>query len=138
MIAFENMFRLEKSNTRSYENSDRTIWVSVAVEMSLSINKVSRSVYTMFDMLSDIGGLLGILVSVFAIMAGIWNYLAYDNFLVSRLFRVRRQSKPSKSAAVFDSPSFAQSSPIKVSLIPNFKEWFWAVCPCIHVCKRSR
>ena len=43
----------------------------------------------MFDMLSEIGGLSGILVSTFAIMTSIWNYLAYDNYLVSRLFIVR-------------------------------------------------
>ena len=58
--------------------------------MSLTVNQVERNVYTMFDMLSDIGGLSGILVSTFAILASIWNYLAYDNYLVSRLFTVRK------------------------------------------------
>ena len=60
--------------------------------MSLNLSQVERNVYTMFDMLSDIGGLSGILVSTFALMASIWNYLAYDNYLVSRLFIVRDEA----------------------------------------------
>ena len=51
----------------------------------------------MFDMLSDIGGLSGIFVSAFAIMASSWNYLAYDNYLVSHLYTVREASTNPKS-----------------------------------------
>ena len=89
MYESEDLFGLEQLADRSYEKADKSNWVSVTVEMSLSLNQVERNVYTMFDMLSDIGGLSGILVSAFAIMASIWNYLAYDNYLVSRLFVVR-------------------------------------------------
>ena len=41
-------------------------------------------------MLSDIGGLTGIVTIVFATISGTWNYNAFDNFMVSRLFKIKK------------------------------------------------
>ena len=90
MYENKGLFGLEKDIVQPYEDLNKSNWVSVTIEMSLKINQVERNVYTIFDMLSDIGGLSGILVSAFAIMVSIWNYLAYDDYLVSRLFTVRK------------------------------------------------
>ena len=91
MYGNRDLFGLKQISNRSYEGL-KSNWVSVTIEMSLNLNQVERNVFTMFDMLSDIGGLSGILMSVFAITASIWNYLAYDNHLVSHLFTVRSEA----------------------------------------------
>ena len=49
-----------------------------------------RKVYTIIDMLSDIGGLTGIIATMFGIMNATWNYNAFDNFMVSRLFKIKK------------------------------------------------
>ena len=86
----------------------------------------------MFDMLSDIGGLSGILVSAFAIMAGFWNYLAYDNYLVSHLYTVREASTNPETDCE------AETKLLKANLLPQFKEMLLAFSPCKCPCKRSR
>ena len=92
----------------------------------------------MFDMLSDIGGLSGIFVSAFAIMASSWNYLAYDNYLVTRLFTVR--AKESTGPADPEAHGEAETATLKTRGLPECKELFLAVCPCSKKfgCKRSR
>ena len=49
-------------------------WVSVSFEMDLSVMHIERQLYTVFDMLSDVGGLLGILTTIAAVLNAIWNY----------------------------------------------------------------
>ena len=48
---------------RSYEEPTK-IWQAVTFEMDLSILQIERKVYTVFDMLSDVGGLTGILAII--------------------------------------------------------------------------
>jgi hypothetical protein len=42
------------------------------------------------DLISDIGGLQGIIVSIFSIFIGMLNFSFFDNFLVSKLFKVQK------------------------------------------------
>jgi hypothetical protein len=55
-----------------------------------------RDVYTFFDMISDIGGLQGILFSFVAAFLGIVNYNFLQNYMVSKLFRVERKDLTSQ------------------------------------------
>ena len=52
----------------------------------------SRSRYTAFDMLSDVGGLSVMLAHIFAIFLAVWNYNVVENFMVARLFRIKTPS----------------------------------------------
>ena len=81
------LFRVEKYDTIPYEKFDDT-WVSVTVNRDLDITAYERKVYTFVDALSDIGGLKAILFSVLAVLSSTWNYNAFDNFMVSRLFKI--------------------------------------------------
>ena len=45
--------------------------------------------YTTFDMLSEVGGLLGIMIIFSRGVIAIWNFNSFDNFLVSRLFKIK-------------------------------------------------
>ena len=58
--------------------------------MDLNMMNYERQVLTIFDMLSDIGGLTGIIATVFGILNAAWNFNAFDNFMVSRLFKIKK------------------------------------------------
>lgn len=50
-------------------------------------NKVSRAVYTYFDVLGNVGGLAGVLSGVAMFVSSIFTYQDSENVLVSQLFR---------------------------------------------------
>ena len=60
--------------------------------MDLSMREYERKHYTFFDYLSDIGGLTGMLIPVFSIILKIWNYNSFDNYVASRLFKIKKPS----------------------------------------------
>ena len=56
-----------------YELPDN-VWISVTIERDRDLIERERYIYTLFDFLSDIGGLAGILVPLFAIITDLWNF----------------------------------------------------------------
>ena len=56
------LFSFNRRDSLPYEESDDT-WIMVTVEMDPNLMMYERSVYTFFDLLSDIGGLNGILMT---------------------------------------------------------------------------
>ena len=58
--------------------------------MNLNVMQYERQVYTIFDMLSDVGGLIGIMMSLLGFICAWWNYNQFDNFMVSRLFKIKK------------------------------------------------
>ena len=91
-----DLFTVKKVDTLPFEMPDK-FWVSVSFEMDLNMMHFERKLYTVFDMLSDVGGLLGILVTITAVFSGMWNFQALDNFMVSRLFKIKRPKEPIKT-----------------------------------------
>jgi len=59
--------------------------------MDLNMMHYERNVLTIFDMLSDIGGLTGIIATIFSIICAAWNYNAFDDFMASRLFKIKKR-----------------------------------------------
>ena len=55
--------------------------------MDKDVDSVERSVYNLFMLLGDVGGLYGIFVSIAATLLGILNYQKFDNLLAADLFR---------------------------------------------------
>ena len=53
---------------------DDSNWLSVTIEMDLSRVDYSRTRYTAFDLLSDVGGLSGMLASIFSVFMAAWNF----------------------------------------------------------------
>ena len=54
--------------------------------MSLDQTLIERTGYTITDILSDVGGLQGALVSGISFILSILNYKNLDNYMVSKLF----------------------------------------------------
>ena len=82
-----SIFRFGAEPTRPYEK-DYDVQLDIQIEMNLNQLQIARDGYTLLDFFSDIGGILGIFVSASAIFLTIWNYNNFDNYLVSKLYRV--------------------------------------------------
>ena len=69
-------------------------WLSVTVEMDLNIMEFARSRYTILDLLANFGGFIGIWGKIFAFIMTAWNFHALDNYMVSRLYKMRAGEEP--------------------------------------------
>ena len=86
-----DVFKLTRKELLPYEKRDNT-WISVTVEMNLNLMTYERSLYTLFDLLSDVGGLSGILFTMFGAVITLWNFNSLNNLLVSDLFNFKTPS----------------------------------------------
>ena len=125
----DDLFTVRKYDVIPFEMPDK-FWVSVTFEMDLNVTHIERKLYTVFDMLSDVGGLLGILTSIAVLLNAIWNYQAFDNFMVSRLFKIK---KPKEEIDEF-TDFYSQSEYIKLSVAPNLLKWLLTFVPKPCLC----
>ena len=88
-ININNIFRLKKQDVLPYEKEDNT-WLSVTIERNLDIMHYERSVYTMLELISDVGGFNGALILLLALLSQIWNFNNFENFMVTRLFKIKK------------------------------------------------
>ena len=91
MFEDSKVFKLEQFPTRSYEK-DYVTQMDITIEMNLNQLIIERVVYSSLDFLSDIGGVLSILVSTGAIFCAVWNYRHLENYMVSRLFKLQTEN----------------------------------------------
>ena len=89
-VEYEDLFKLNQHNVLPYEKPD-DVWISVTIEMDLSLIAYERTLYTFFELLSDVGGLSGILVTIFTVIVSIWNFNSFENIMVSNLFKMRKR-----------------------------------------------
>ena len=88
--------------------------------MNMHLTVVERTGYTLLDVLSDVGGLQGILISGLALFLSIVNHSNLETYLVSKTFKFE--------AAV-----------LKTSQTENIKNAFIGILPkCMICCKKSR
>ena len=74
-------------------------WLGNILEYMFVVNRdlkvIERSGYTLLDLLSDIGGVQGILQSFFGMLVGILNYGYLDDSMVSKLYKYKPPVKKS-------------------------------------------
>ena len=131
MIRLNDLFKVNRMEKMPYEESDRVL-VTVTVEMDLTVNMYERQVYTIFQMLSDFGGLTTILGYLFFKLQGSWNYQSFDNFMVSRLFKVMKPRDEIQEEKSY----FRKSEFFKLSSTPNFRNIFG--CIPLRCCKAGQ
>ena len=78
----EGLFTIQPKSLLPYEKKD-SVWLSISLERSLHMKELSRTIYTAFDFVSDVGGLSGFMLGTFTIIVGIWNYNSFDNTMAS-------------------------------------------------------
>ena len=131
LTPIEDLFTLNKKEILPYEFKDQ-VWISVTIEMDLILKTYERTGYTLFDLLSDIGGLSGILMTFFTSFMAIWNYNSLDNLLVQSLFKTNKEDKERNGEFIKNSAENVEY--IKLSNYPNCKDLLWRILP--RSCRR--
>ena len=88
----KQIFKLDRLPQIPAEIYDWT-QMEISIEMNLNILSVNRSYYSLLDCLSDIGGILQVLLSGLAFCLLILNYQHMDNFLAVNLFRIGKEER---------------------------------------------
>ena len=103
-LEIEESFVWKQIRSIPYEFPD-AIHSAVAIELDLSLNTVERSVYTYVDLLSDVGGIQGIMVSTIALIVSYTSINSFDNYLVQKLYKFPEPTKgPDGEAAIKEVP----------------------------------
>ena len=84
----DSLFKVESMPIRSQEK-DLNVQMDIMIEMNLDMGLLARNGYTFIDVLSDIGGIQSILISVISILIGLFNYNHFDTYMAARLFKIR-------------------------------------------------
>ena len=87
-----NITTIRDYQSRSY-GSDDDIQVSIIYERDLDFHRVDREVYSILDWLGDVGGLYEALKIICGIFLSVVNFLQFENFLVSQLFKKESDDK---------------------------------------------
>ena len=81
------------------------------IERSLDVLKVERTVSTLTDLMSDVGGFFGLLVMFGRVFSRLWNFNSFNNFLVTRLYKViKPKEKIGEVTPYFDRSEFIQKN----------------------------
>ena len=111
--------------------------LDVTFELDLDRKFIIRKCYSFLDLLSDMGGMIGILMGFFSSVVGCFNFNNFDNYMVSRLFKVKKiDAKTNKSNSYFQRADF-----IDPSNYHNCLEYFIDKIPCLkryYCCKCCR
>ena len=68
-----SVFKIEMETERSYERDLETIQ-DIRIEMNRDLTRIVREGYTVLDWISDVGGMQGLLIKMFALFMAFWNF----------------------------------------------------------------
>ena len=88
----EEIFHIIPHQIRPYEHFNN-VHFSIAYEFDLNQYVISREVYNTLDWLGDVGGLKEALNVIGVVLLGLINFKSYDNFMVSKMYRVQTETK---------------------------------------------
>ena len=86
----DTVFRFNLEPFKSYEK-DYDVQVDITIEMDLNLTVIAREGYTILDWISDIGGMQGMLLGLIAFLVAIWNYNQFQNYMVTRLYKMEKK-----------------------------------------------
>ena len=64
--------------------------MDIIIEYNMNQIVIARDSYKFLDLLSDLGGMQGILFSLIGYFIAFWNYNMLDNFMVTRLYKIEK------------------------------------------------
>ena len=85
-----------------------------------------RKCYGFLDLLSEVGGIIGILMVFFSSVVSSFNYNNFDNYMVSRLFKIKKIGAQTN----LSDPYFQRADFIDHSNYRNFLEYLISKMPC--------
>ena len=130
-LELPNLFKMSLPIQRPYEFDD-DIHFSVSFEMSLDVYVHERKMLTYLDLLAGIGGFSGIIFIVFDAIQALWNFNNLENFLATRLFKLKLpEDKIDRTQDVF-----LHSEYIPDSKYPYMRELLQRLLPaaCLRCC----
>ena len=135
----DSIFELKDLPKRSYEK-DSNVQMDITFELNLDRKFIMRKCYSFLDLLSEVGGMIGILMVFFSSVVSCFNYNNFDNYMVSRLFKVKKVGAKNNQS----DPYFQRADFIDHSNYHNFLEYFISKLPCekhyccCKCCRKSR
>ena len=81
-----SVFRLNEAN-KIYYHREADLIEGIILQINMDQTLIQRNGYTLLDILSDVGGIQGILISGASFILSVLNYKNLDNYLVSKLFK---------------------------------------------------
>ena len=84
-LSDSSIFEFEELLHRPWAFDDLTL-ANISVEMNLDLQILKREGYTALDLISDIGGMQGLLFSLAATLLTFLNHNQLSNYLVSKLY----------------------------------------------------
>lgn len=112
-----------------YEQKDNG-WMLITIEMDLNRVEVSRSRYTVLDLLAQFGGFIGIFGRIFGFFMAAWNINALENYMVSRLYKVHSNDAPSELTGIDEE--------FKRSKLPHCGDYLMSWVPSCFVCCKKK
>ena len=100
--------------------------MDITFELDLDRKFIMRKSYNFLDLLSEVGGMIGILTVIFSSVVSSFNYNNFDNYMVSRLFKVKKVD----SETFQSDPYFQRADFIDHSNYHNFLHYFNSKIPC--------
>ena len=64
--------------------------MDITFELELDRKFIMRKSYNFLDLLSEVGGMMSILMVIFSSVVSCFNYNNFDNYMVSRLFKIKK------------------------------------------------
>ena len=86
------IFSLKRSIGRPYEFKDRTQF-QITYEFDLTLYRIDRDVYSLLDLIGDLGGLAEGIFIILTIILGFVTFNNFDHFLIGYLYGKHDENK---------------------------------------------
>lgn len=108
--------------------------MSYSFEISLDQIVIERNIYTMLDLLSDIGGFITVIMSGISIALAIWNYRNFEYHFLINFFRMKSSKTIENNSIKYSGENFVPKK------ICNIHEYFLDRIPAlskVRGCRRN-
>ena len=87
-IEDDSLFKFESNQSGTYEQDLKNLQMQISIELNLNLAVIERYSYSVLDIFSDVGGIQSIFFSAFAWFVSLCNYMHFDTYIASRLFKI--------------------------------------------------
>ena len=81
-----SVFKLDKRALIPYMDVEELVQ-GIQVDHDANLTLLQRDGYTIIDILSDVGGIQGILLSGITLFLSVWNYNQLEDYLATKLYK---------------------------------------------------
>ena len=107
----------------------------ISFELDPDRTVVQRNIYTILDLLSNIGGFTSILISALSFLIALWNYKNYEYHFLTHFFKkkaLKTAANKKFNAHVNNNENFVPKN------ICNIQEYLLDLIPCLNKVKCCR